>query len=438
MKRITIGFLLLICIGTTAKAQDFKKVRSALLLSQVGGATGAPKLEEAKTELDKALADPKSQNNAEAYLLKAEVLGSIAANPDLKAKYPNADLEGLEALKKYLELEPAETKLKEDKYVGVNGIYGSLFASGVKEYNAKNWDSAYNKFKYVAELGDLFTSRKWSSSSFDTTSYLYAGVTAQNAKKNEEAAKYYGRIAENKIKGPDYEGIYDFLVKYYLNNNNQAEFTKYLALAKEAYPENKSWADLEFANTTDNAAIEDVVKKFETGDAGKSLTASNYLDYGDYFINNKKIKELDPEKKTEYTNKAYYSFSKAAEMDTANGIASYNAGVAAYTMFEEARDARVKIKGTTADIKAKQGQADKVADAAADKSLQSLEKSFATLSSKANRSNIEKNCLSKSTDLLYNLYEYKKDRSKGANPKDYDKYDAKSKFYDSMHGKFAK
>src|SRR4051794_29514385 len=307
MKRITIGFLLLIVIGTAAKAQDFKKVRSALLLSQVG-ATGGQKLEEAKTELDKALADPKSQNSAEAYLLKAEILGSIAGNPALKEKYPNADLEGLEALKKYLELEPAETKLKEDKYNGVNGIYGSLFASGVKEYNAKNWDSAYNKFKYVAELGDMFTSRKWSSSSFDTTSYLYAGVTAQNAKKNEEAAKYYGRIAENKIKGADYEGIYDFLVKYYLNNNKQAEFAKYLALAKEAYPENKSWNDLEFANTTDNAPVEDMVKKFETADAAKSLTASNYLDYGDYFINNKKIKELDPEKKTEYTNKAFYSF----------------------------------------------------------------------------------------------------------------------------------
>ncbi|MCW3106639.1 MAG: hypothetical protein JWQ09_1145 [Segetibacter sp.] len=437
MKRITIGFLLLFVIGTAVKAQDFKKVRNALVLAQMG-AGGDQKLEDAKTELDKVLADPKSQGNAEAYLLKTEIYGLIAASNTLKAKYPAADAEGYQALKKYLELEPAETKLKEDRYVGVNGIYSSLFSAGVKEYNAKNWDSAYAKFKDVAELGDMFTSRKWSSSSFDTTSYLYAGVTAQNAKKNEEASKYYGKIAEKKIVGADYEGIYDFLVKYYLNSNNQAEFAKYLALAKEAYPKNNMWNDLEFANTTDNSAIEDVVKKFETADAAKSLTASNYLDYGDYFINNKKIKDLEPAKKVDYTNRAFYSFSKAAELDTANGIASYNAGVAAYTMFEDARENRVKIKGTTADIKAKQAQADKVADAAADKSIQSLEKSFATLSSKAARSNIERNCLSKSTDLLYNLYEYKKDRSRGVAPKDFDKYEAKSKYYDSLHGKFAK
>ena len=437
MKRITIGFLLLTVIGTTVNAQDFKKVRSAYLLTQVG-AGNDQKLEDAKTELDKVMADPKAQASVEGNLLKAEIYGTIASNNNLKAKYPNADLEGYEALKKYLELEPAETKLKEDKYAGVNGIYGSLFSSGVKEYNAKNWDAAYDKFKVVAEIGDLFTTRKWSASAFDTTSNLYAGVTAQNAKKDAEAAKYYGKIAERKVVGPDYEGIYDYLVKYYLNSNNQEEFKKYLALAKEAYPQNKMWNDLEFANTTDNSSIDDVVKKFEAEDASKALTASKYLDYGDYFINNKKIKELDPAKKSEYNNKAYYAFAKAAELDTANGIASYNAGVTAYTMFEDARDNRVKIKGTTADIKAKQAAADKIADAAADKAIASLEKSFGSLSSKAERSNIEKSVLSKSTDLLYNLYEYKKDRSRGTSPKDYDKYDVKSKYYDSLHGKFAR
>jgi hypothetical protein len=436
MKRITIGFFLLAVIGTTVKAQDFKKVKNAFLLTQMGAANDQ-KLEEAKNELDKIMADPKAQASIDGNLLKAEIYGAIAANNNLKAKYPTADLEGYEALKKYLELEPAETKLKEDKYAGINSIYGSLFSAGVTDYNAKNWDSAFNKFKVVAELGDMFTSRKWSSSQFDTTSNLYAGVTAQNAKKNDEAAKYYGKIAERKIVGTDYEGIYDFLVKHYLNTNNQSEFAKYLALAKEAYPKNPIWNDLAFANTTDNASTEDVVKKFETDDAAKSMTASNYLDYGDYFLNNKKIKEItDPAKKAEYTNKAYYSFSKAAELDTANGVASYNAGVTAYTMFEDARENRIKIKGTTADIKTKQAAADKIADAAADKSIVSLEKSFATLSTKANRSNIERNVLSKSTDLLYNLYEYKKDRSRGTNPKDYDKYDAKSKYYDSLHGKF--
>jgi len=99
MKRITIGFLLLAAFSTGVKAQDFKKVRSALLIAQVGGSNDQ-KLEEAKTELDKVMADPKAQNNPEAYVLKTEIYGLIAGSNTLKAKYPTADVEGFQALKK--------------------------------------------------------------------------------------------------------------------------------------------------------------------------------------------------------------------------------------------------------------------------------------------------------------------------------------------------
>ncbi|MDB5245915.1 MAG: hypothetical protein JWQ40_309 [Segetibacter sp.] len=435
MKKITIGFMLLFVIASGVKAQDYKKVRNAFTLSKVGAA-GAGKLEEAKTELDKISADPKAAENAETYLLKAEILGTIAGDPTLKDKYPNAGREGYQALKKYLELEPTEAKLKADGYAGINSIYGSMFSAGVKNYNEKNWDSAYAQFKDVAELGDLFTSRKWSNSAFDTTSYLYAGVTAQNAKKNEEAAKYYGKLAELKLSGQDYESIYDFLTKYYLNAKDEANFQKYLGLAKETFPKNSLWNDLEFANMSDNLAPDAMLTKFTTADGAKSLTSSNYLDYGDYFINNKKIKDLDAAKKAEYTNKAAYAFSRAYELDTTNALAAYNAGVAAYTAFEDASDAARQIKGVTADIKTRRAAADKGVDAAADKSIQWLEKSYASLSAKTTRTNTEKNVVGKATDLLYNLYAYKRDRSKVLNPKDYDKFDAKSKYYDSMHGKF--
>lgn len=436
MKKITIGFLILLAIGSEVKAQDYKKVRDALVLAQVPGNAGQSKLEDAKAQLDKVLADPKADGKAETYLLKTEVYGLIAGNDALKAKYPAAGEEALQALKKYLELEPNEAKIKEDRYTGVNNAYSSLFSSGVKYYNEKNWDSAFAKFQKVVELSDILTSRKWTTSAFDTTSYLYAGVTAQNAKKMDDAVKYYSKIADRKIGGKDYEGIYDFITKYYLNANNQPEFKKYLAISKELYPTNTMWNDLEFSNTTENAAVEDMVKKFEDADASKKLDAKGYLDYGDYFINNKKIKDLDPAQRAQYTNRAFLAFSKAADLDTANGLSSYNAGIAAYTLFEDASDSARKIKGVTTAIKAKRAAADKEADSAADRSITWLEKSFNTLSNKSDRSSTEKNVVGKAADLLYNLYAYKRDRSKGSNPKNYDKYDAKVKFYDSMHGKF--
>ncbi len=65
MKKITIGLLLFLAIGTTVKAQDYKKVREALVLAQIPGTSGQGKLEEAKAQLDKVLADPKAEGKAE-------------------------------------------------------------------------------------------------------------------------------------------------------------------------------------------------------------------------------------------------------------------------------------------------------------------------------------------------------------------------------------
>lgn len=432
MKKITIGLSLLLIAFTGVKAQDYKKVRTSLLLSQADKSSTV-KLEQAKDELDKVMADPKAATNAETYLLKAEIMGSIAGEQSLQAKYPGAAYEGLEALKKYLEMEPSEAKLKEDRYAGINTIYTALFSKGQAEYNNKNYNSAFNVFKNVAELGDIFTSRKWSSSAFDTTSYLFAGATAQNAKRNDDAVKYYGAIADHKVGGPDYESIYDFLTKYYLNSNDEANFKKYNALAKELYPGNTLWNDLDFAFLTDNASVDEVEKRYDEAVAANSLNASGYADYAEYFLNNKKVKDLDSAKKMDLINKSFEAYQKAFAADSTNPVNAYNAAVAAYTMFENASDAARKIRGTTAAIKAQRATADKVADAAADKALEWFEKAYTMLDAKTDKDKITKNSQTSSAKLLSVLYEYKRERSKTLKPADYDKYDAKFKFYDTKY-----
>ncbi len=430
-----IASMILVLSSSTVKSQDFKKVRSAFLLSQIPKA-GDDKLENAKVELDKVLADSKTNEKAEAQLLKAEIYGSISSNEKLKTKYVGADITALAALKKYLEMDPSESQLKEDGYVGVNGIYTSFFNDGVIQYQQKNWEASFIKFKLAAEMGDLFVTRKWSTSAFDTISYLYAGASAQNAQKNEDAIKYYSKIAENKVVGPDYESLYDYLAKYFYNNKNQVEFKKYLVLAKQAYPNNPTWADLEFANMSETVSPAEMLKNFNEADAAKKATALNYFDFGDFFINNKKIKEMEAEQRAQYTNAAVLAFSKSYELDTSNAIAAYNSGVSLYNLFQDAFDAAQKIKGITPEIKTKREQANKVTDAQADKTIAILEKAFGSLAAKEKRSGSEKNVLGKTTDILFNLFDYRKDRSRGVNMKDYDKYEAKAKYYDALHGKF--
>lgn len=432
MKNFAIAFSFLLVTGAVVQAQDLKKAKTAYTITMIK----PEKLEEAKVEVDKLMLDAKTSKQAESHMLKMQVYSKIAADEVLLAKYPTSDMEAYTALKKYLELEPNEEKLKAERFDGVNNVYSSFFQQGIKFYKAEQWDKAFEKFKNMVAMGDLLIARKWSTSPFDTTSYLYAAATAQNAKLESEAVQYYSKLADIKVNGKDYEGVYEYLTKYYLNNPNDEQFKKYIALAKEVFPANNLWKDLEFEYTKKNTNLASFVAKFEADDAANTLNSEAYFDYGNYFANDDKIKELPEDQRAQYNKKAQQAFEKAYQKDTTNGIAAYNAGVTAYTNWETVAQAARDIKGITADIKVKKTAANKQAFEAADQSIAWLEKAHRSLLGKAQRSNLEKGLLNKSVDLLYNVFEYKRDMSRGVNPKDYDAYEAKVNYYNGLHAKF--
>jgi hypothetical protein len=435
MKKITIAIAVLFMTAAAVKAQDLKKVRSAYNFTLLPN-SGAAKLEDAKTEVDKLMADAKAGTSADAWLFKAMIYGKLAGDATLSAKYPEANSQSLGALKKYLELDPEGKKIKEENFGGVNEIYQSFFNLGVKEYKASNWPKANEYFKQLVDLSSIMVSKNWTSIAFDTTAFLYAGVSAQNAKMDDDAVKFYSALAERKIAGPDYEGVYDYVARYYLKKRDQANFQRFIQLAKDAYPKLGVWNDLEFSYQTENSDLTQLVKYFDDQDAAKKLSSMEYFDYGNYFINDKKIKDLEEAQRGDYTKKSAYAFSRAYDLDTTNLLAAYNTGVTYFALWESQADAARQLKGVTADIKTKRAAADKTADATVDKAIEWLEKAYTSLAAKTGRSNVERASLNKSIDLLYNAYQYKRERTKGVAPKDYDKYDAKMKLYDSLHNKF--
>lgn len=430
MKKITIGLLLLMVSNVTVFAQDLKKVRNALTLSFIAG--GDAKLEEAKAEIDKAQADPKATAKVDYYLLRAEIYGLIAGNEALKAKYPDAAKQGLPALKKYLEMEPSFEKFKEDNYAGINGIYSAFFNNGINDFNAKNWDAAYANFKDVVEVSDIMIKNKWTTSVFDTTANLYAGISSQNANKEDESLKYYEKLADMKLKAKDYEHIYVFLPQYYTKKKDEANFKKYLNLGKQVYPEKTFWNDMEFEYITSNLLLAEITKKFDDDFAANKLTSETAMDYGNFFFNDKRIKELKPEEKKMFTEKATAAFKKASELDPANVLATYNVAISYYVQWEEAADAASNIKGITPEIKAKRAQADKEAIAASDRAIDPLEKAYKQLDEKIDKSKIEKNSETTSAKFLAAIYAWRRDKAKGK-AAEYDMYDKKMQFYDKKY-----
>ena len=80
----------------------------------------------------------------------------------------------------------------------------------------------------------------------DTTSNIYAGISAEKAKKRDTAAIYYGRLADAKVAGNNMIEIYKWLSNYYsTDKNDQANALKYVDIGRELYPNDSSWKDIE-------------------------------------------------------------------------------------------------------------------------------------------------------------------------------------------------
>lgn len=441
-----------------AAAQDMKKVESNFLLNRV---------EDAKTEIEKVVADPKNAAKPEVLYWKAKIYAAVYKDAKLSEKFPSMDQDVKDAMQKYIAADPAFAVAKAKGADLFFDVYGTSFQKGVKLFNEKKWSDAAGYFETAIAYIDEIIKNKWTNSNiaFDTTALLYTGYSLQNANKLEGASKYYGKLADNKVKGEGYIEVYRFLVVYYTNTNNKAQFDKYLALAKEVYPKEMPWDEFEMDFIDKNYDLAKKSAMYDKDDAAGTMTEKQYLQFGDLFVNvkNKEKGHLDSAQIAGYTLKAADAFKKAFAKNPNQSLAAFNVGIIYYTIFGEYDDqysANIRAmrqlnsnkpvekdpkKKAAAEAALKQ-QMDPLKKANADlekplfdnidASIEWLAKSYNILKDKADRTAVEKSVINKSVDFLANLYGYKRDKVRGKDAKAYDAYDAKYKEFDALHGKF--
>ncbi len=437
-------------------AQDVKKVQTAYLIK---------KIDDAKTEVDKVMADPKQNTKAEAFYWKAKVYAAIYKDAKLLEKYPTAQKEADAAFKKYLELDPAFAVVKASGAEGFFDMYATAYSNGVKLFNEKKWDDAASNFKVTVEYSDLIFKNKWSNANitFDTVSILYLGYSYQNAQKTNEAAIYYSRLADNKVGGDNYLDIYKYLANHYTATKNEELFKKYVSIGKELYPK-YAWEEYEIDYVDQNYTLAQKTDLYDKEDAAGTLSEMKYLQYGDIFINAKnKDKSLDSLAHVKYTLKAADAYKKGFTKNNQNAIAAFNVGVIYYNVYGDYDDkyaaniramqalnadrpvekdpkkkaaADAKLKAQLDPIKAANVEIDKPLTENLDLSVQWLEKCYTILKDKTGRTATEKSIINKSVDFLANLYDYKRNKVRGKDPKAYDAFEAKYKEYDGLHAKY--
>ena len=229
MKKITFSLMMLM-LAFFVKAQSHEEIKNFVMLGQY---------KKAKEDIDKRMTNAKFAAKPEAYILKSTIYSALAADSAIQNTPEAAALrtEAEAAFKKYQEMDPKMELISDPIYQNAPiNLYSSLFTIGYKDYDKKNWEGSYQTFKKVVEISDMLIQQKLMSVSVDTNSLILAGVTAESSKHDDEAAKYYARLADIKLKDKEYESIYRFLVNNSFRKNDMASFEKYRKLGKELYP----------------------------------------------------------------------------------------------------------------------------------------------------------------------------------------------------------
>ncbi len=426
----------MIGIGQIAFAQkNFKEVEKFYLLQRIT---------EARKELDKALANPELAGKPEAQLWKTRIYAELYSSDSSRALNPTAGDVAFEAFNKYKQMEPELKEIKEPQgRRPILIVYNGFLNEGSKMFKDEKWRESYEFFKKAEELGDFIIKSGFSSAAnpataIDTGSVLYAGVAAQNANLNDEAAKYFRKYVDQRIAGPNDIGVYAYLLEYFTKNKNEAEFQKYLALATEVYPkETDRWNYFKNKYTSANLNPKEIIERYKQEDAGGKLTADQYGNYGSLlgFPSKDKQESLDSATFAEMKHVGAEAFKKAFALSN-YGIDAYHAGALYYLDFNTLEDRYKANVGVAAALKAKREAIEKESHVVVDSAIVWLTKAYDALKSASSRDKIESATLNKTVDMLAIMYGWKRDKSKVKAPKDFDKYDKLYKKFDSEHSKY--
>ncbi|MDP4265668.1 MAG: hypothetical protein Q8941_24325 [Bacteroidota bacterium] len=426
----------------TVQAQNYETIKNEVILQQ---------LKKAKEDVDKGMTNTKFASKSDAYILKATIYAGLAIDATNKNTPAGdqllADAEA--AFKKYQEMEPTLPLLSDPVYQnGPINIYSGLFSSGYKDYEAKNWKPASDKFKKVVEYSDLLISKKIISVPADTNSLLLAGLTCESAGLKDDAAKYYTRMADLKANGQGFEGIYRFLVGYYYGKKDMANFEKYKALGKELYPKNDyfTYDKVDFAVGLEEdfnkkvKALEETIAADPTNQKAILLLGEIIYDT----LDSRKEGAVPPANAAELETKMVNAFSKAAGLkpgDETPFIYTADHFINKSIKISEARDKHVaemkaRTKPGTPSSKedvAKRDALDQEYGVAFNAAREPYEKAAEILGKKPTPlSGVDKQQYKKVSGYLADIATYNKNKSKG-NPANLAKYTAEEKKWNDVY-----
>jgi len=376
------------------------------------------KLPEAKAEIDKLVADPKSQKDPQVWYYKSKIYSAMATNDQTKGLVPDALEQSFDAMKKYVSTDDKMLfSLMQEQYKPMTDIYTAYFQAGAANYNTGKFNDALTNFKGAIETLDYMQKKGWVKQSTDSTSILYAGISAEKANNRDQAVVFYKTIADSgmtKIGGNDMIEIYKWVVDYYAQKKDAANTAKYLAIGEKTFPTDLFWPDteLDIARKSGNkdtlfARYESVVKQFPTN----HLFYYNYgLEMYQYSSDTSSGKR--PANSEELVKKAQQNLNKSLEIKPDYPQAALVLGQIAYNSGVDLQQASKTIKGTKPEDVKKRTDLRAQATKKFDEALPYFEKVDQDLGNKGKLKQEDKTVLKDAYDLMITIYEQKNVKDK--------------------------
>jgi hypothetical protein len=165
-------------------------------------AKGDPKnLEEAAKNIDVAITDPSTQNNAKTWWNRSNIyqlIASVVGDTMIHHNYPKASLEAARSFQKLAEINDPKFKEWKDAYLNISAICSNLFNDGVGAYQKKQYHDASVFFSTVGDMQDLLVARgQKNDTGLLNKAMANAGLSAESDNDYPAAIGIYKKLLLN-------------------------------------------------------------------------------------------------------------------------------------------------------------------------------------------------------------------------------------------------
>ena len=374
------------------------------------------KYDEAKEKIDKILADPKNQTNANAWYYKGKVYAELARQDTAGKLTYDAGKEAFDAFKKYQEMDKKNIMMTLDQNVGLFQLYDLYYNQGIHSYTQKDYGTAFDRMKRAMDLEEYIAARNYVYNGFsfpalDTQLVNLTASSAYLAKRQDESIPYFERLADARLKDKEYREVYGLLADYYMKKGDQAKADKYLNSGRELFPDKEYWVNLEFGDPGKDtlkrfAKYEEILQKHpDSYDMALSYAVDAFTytySYG--------VKPADYDARQARTQKA---LEKLLAIDPNSAMSNYIMSKHISNQIYDLEEARRAIKGTTPADNAKRKDLNTKIDQRYEDMNTYAQKTYdlyTTMQTKLTTS--EKQNLRSAAESLADYYEHKKNDAK--------------------------